>query len=356
MPQGQAFIEIGSMPPAVVPLGGATQTVVLGSVDANGNALTYASTTPTVCTVVGNELRLNAKGSCAVTLSSAAGTSEKLQVLADPLLVSSGFALDPGSSVGWTESYRTWQGGRVTVNPWSSALAAGWERCNAKADNGDSIDNWCYSKVADDGLSLLSALRLPETKWTPGNWQYGFNRIDIFSPWLIGFKTDDDTLNGLKVTTEKTLNFTLGVNADLYAAAKPIVVHLDLGKSNKNNCNVTLSTLVWVPKPGMVSYAVPLDNFAVTESCGLPDITKASLDDDVRKLPNPYDGTGAPVNEAAFKAALDKLAASRASAATLLQSSGVVRTRFWLMDINESNKTDGITASDLTLKGLIYFQ
>lgn len=356
MPQGQAFIEIGQMPPSVVPLQGATQTVVLGSVDANGNALTYASTTPTVCTVAGSELRLTAKGSCAVTLSSAAGTSEKLQVLADPLLVSSGFALEPRSSVGWTESYRTWQGGRVTVNPWSSALAAGWERCNAKADNGDSIDNWCYSKIADDGLSLLSALRLPESKWTPGNWQYGFNRIDIFSPWLIGFKTDDDTPNGLKVTNEKTLNFALEVNADLYSAAKPFVVHLDLGKSNKNNCNVTLSTLVWVPKPGMVSYAVPLDNFAVTESCDLPGLTKASLDDDVRKLPNPYDSTGAPVNEAAFKAALDKMSASRASAATVLQSSSVVRTRFWLMDINENNKTDGITASDLTLKGLIYFQ
>jgi len=353
LPQGRAFIEIGQMPPSVVPLQGATQTVVLGSVDATGNALTYASTTPTVCTVVGNELRLNAKGGCAVTLSSAAGTSEKLQVVVDPLLVSSGFL--PGSSVGYTESLKTWQQGRVTTNPWSSTLGAGWERCNPTTDDGVSTENWCYSKVSDDGLSLVSALHLPESRWTPGNWEYGFNRVEIFSPNLTAFDSAGDTKGALKLTTEKTLNFTLGVNADLYSAGKPIVVHLDLAKRN-NDCNVTLSTLVWVPKPGMVSYAVPLSNFAVTGKCGLSDVTEASLDNDVRKLPNPYDSTGAPVNAAAFQAALDKIATSRTSAATLLQSSSVVRTRFWLMDINENNKTGGITASDLTVNGLIYFQ
>jgi hypothetical protein len=353
MTKGQAFIQIGTMPPSVVPLQGATQTVALGSVDANGNALTYASTTPTVCTVVGHELRLNAKGGCAVTLSSAAGTSENLQVVVDPLLVSSGFM--PGSSVGWTESLKTWQGGRVTTNPWSSTLGAGWERCNPTTDDGVSTENWCYSKVSDDGLSLVSALHLPDSRWTPGNWQYGFNRVEIFSPNLFAFDSAGDTKGGLKLASEKTLNFTLGVNTDLYSAGKPIVVHLDLAKRN-NDCNVTLSTLVWVPKSGMVSYAVPLSNFAVTAACGLSGVTEASLDNEVRKLPNPYDSTGAPVNDAAFQAALDKIAASRTSAATLLQSSSVVRTRFWLMDINENNKTGGITASDLTVNGLIYFQ
>jgi len=354
MTKGQAFVEIGPMLPAVVPLQGTTQTVVLGSVDANGNALTYASTTPTVCTVAGSELRMSAKGNCAVTLSSAAGTSENLPVIVDPLLVSLGF--QQGSSVGFTDAFRTYLGGRVTVNPWSSTLGAGWERCNPTTDDGVSTENWCYSKVSDDGLSLVSSLHLPESKWTPGNWQYGFNRIEIFSPFITGFDPAADTKGGLKLTTEKTLNFTMGVNADLYKAGKPVVVHLDLAKSNNNNCNVTLSTLVWVPKPGMVSYSVPLSNFAVTGACGLSGVTEASLDNDVRKLPNPYDSTGAPVNDAAFQAALDKIAPSRASATTLLQSSSVVRTRFWLMDINENNKTGGITASDLTLNGLIYFQ
>ncbi len=337
-------------PPDYV-LSAATKSIALSATSGSGLPVTFSSDTPAVCTVSGSTLQLLAKGSCAVSAKQAGNESYKetttqRYIAVDPLLIADGFA--PGGGRGTMNNLVTKQGGNVWVNPWDSALNAGWEWCDASA--GD----WCYSKVSTDGSTLDSALHIPDTMFT-GGWQYGFNRIDIFAPGLSGFNSSGDTVGGLQVTTEKALGFTMGLGLDLYSSNKPIVVHLDLGKRN-NGCNVRLSTLVWAPLPGLLSYGVPLDNFAVTDACGLSGVTTASLDDDVRKLPNPFDSTGAPVNAAAFKAALDKMAASRASAATLLQSSNVVRTRFWLMDANVDKKTAGIYASDLTIKGAITIQ
>ncbi|MFG6432911.1 hypothetical protein [Roseateles sp. LYH14W] len=326
-------------------------SVALSATAESGLPVTFSSDTPAVCSISGSTVQLLAKGSCAVSAKQAGDANYKEAttqrfIAVDPLLVADGFA--PGGGRGTKNDLLTKQGGNVMVNPWNSALNAGWEWCDA------SGGDWCYSTVSSDGSTLDSALHIPDTMFT-GGWQYGFNRIDIFAPGLSGFNGSGDTAGGLQVTTEKALGFTLGLNADLHASSKPIVVHLDLGKRN-DGCNVRLSTLVWAPQPGLISYAVPLDNFAVTDSCGLAGVTTASLDDDVRKLPNPYDSTGTPVNAAAFKEALDKMAASRASAATLLQSSNIVRTRFWLMDANVDRKTAGIFASDLTIKGAITIQ
>jgi hypothetical protein len=328
-----------------------TKSISLSATSDAGLPATFSSDTPTICSISGSTLQFLAKGSCAVSAKQAGNESYKETttqrfIAVDPLVVADGFA--PGGGRGSMNNLKTKQGGGVTANPWDSALNAGWEWCDASA--GD----WCYSKVSTDGATLDSALHIRDTVFT-GGWHYGFNRIDIFAPGLNGFNSSGDTVGGLQVTTEKALGFTLGLNTDLYASSKPIVVHLDLGKRN-NGCNVTLSTLVWAPLSGLISYAVPLSNFAVTEACGLPGVTVASLDNDVRKLPNPYDSNGTPVNDADFKAALDKMATSRASAATLLQSSNVVRTRFWLMDPNVDRKTGGIFASDLTVKGAITIQ
>jgi len=355
--------EVTFTPPDYV-LSSATTSVPLSATASSGLPVTFSSTTPTICTISGNNLQLLAKGSCAVSATQAGNADYAEQttqrfIAVDPLVVADGFA--PGSGRGTSNSMSTKQGGGVTVNPWASPLNAGWEWCDA-----NSGGDWCYRTVSDDGSTLTSALRIPDTMYT-GGWQYSFNRIDIFAPGLTGFNSSGDTTGGLQVTTEQALGFTLGMNRGLWSASKPVVVHLDLGKRN-GTCNVTLSTLVYAPQPGSISYAVPLTNFAVTETCGLADVTGASLDNDVRTLPNPYDAKGQPTNAAAFAAALEKIAASRTSAAALLKSSNVVRTRFWLMDANTTIKpepTDTPTPtpaelksyiSDLTIKGAITIQ
>jgi hypothetical protein len=245
----------------------------------------------------------------------------------------------------------TAQGGKVSVNPWASPLNAGWEWCDANA-GGD----WCYRTVSDDGKSMTSSLHILDTQYT-GGWQYSFNRIDIFVPGITSFNGSGDTTGGLQVTTEQSLVFTLGVNADLYLSGKPVVVHLDLGKSN-NGCNVTLSALLYPKAAGLVSYAIPLTDFAVTDACGLAGVTAASLDDQVRKLPNPNGSSPSDAGAAkkAYDDALAMFLPARESAMTLLLSSNIVRTRVRLMDANVERKTGGVFASDLTISGAITIQ
>jgi hypothetical protein len=147
----------------------------------------------------------------------------------------------------------------------------------------------------------------------------------------------------------------MGVPLGLYAAGKPIVVYLDLGKRN-GGCNVELSTLVWPRAPGFVAYNIPLSNFAVTDSCGIGGVTAASVDNDIRKLPNPWDAAGNPSNIAAFNAALDGFKAARTSAMTLLGSSDIVRMRLKLFDINDSNPGTAFYSSSIGITGAITVQ
>lgn len=324
-----------------------TSSIELSATAESGVPVSFSSSTPANCAIEGSNLKLLGKGTCAVTAFAAGDDnyeehSEQRFIAVDPLLIADGF--DPsGAGRGSSNAMSTRQGGNVAVNPWGSPLNAGWEWCDGNA-GGD----WCYREVSADGSMLTSVLHYPESNWTPGGWQYGFNRIDIFAPGLSDFNASGDTASGVRVTTEQALGFTLGINNGLYAAGRPIVLHIDLGKRN-GSCNVTLSTLLW-PLDGLISYAVPLSVFAVTDACGLPDVATASLDDQVRRLPNPAN------DQAGYQAALDQMVDARAAAMTLLKTSDVARVRFRLMDVNDSVKTDGVYASDLTIKGAITIQ
>lgn len=347
--------QVTFAPPDYV-LSSASTSVALSATSESGLPVSFSSSTPANCAIEGNTLKLLGKGTCAVTASAPGdadweeGTTQRF-IAVDPLLIADGF--DPsGAGRGTSNAMSTKQGGNVTVNPWATLLNAGWEWCDGNA-GGD----WCYRTVSQDGSTLSSALEFPaDPAWIAehtagtGGWYTGFNRIDIFAPGLSDFNASGDTTSGLRVTTEQVLGFTLGVNTGLYTAGKPIVVHLDLGKRN-GSCNVTLSGLLW-PRNGLISYAFPLDNFAVTDACGLAGVTAASLDNDVRTLPNPNTTDGL----AAYQAALAKIADARASAMTLLKSSDIVRVRFRLMDINNSVGSNGVFASDVTIKGAITIQ
>jgi hypothetical protein len=350
-------------PPDYV-LSAATQSIPLSATAESGLPVTFASSTPNVCAINGSTLEIKAKGSCAVTAVQAgddtyAARSTARFVAVDPLLLADGFTA-ASAGEGTSDQMRTKQGGAVKANPWSNAAGGGWEWCNATGNN------WCYRAVSDDGSAMTSALHVPKENLS--GWWTGFNRIDIFAPGLTGFDGSGDTTSGLQVTTEQSLVFTLGVNNTLYKAAKPVLVHLDLGKRN-GGCNVVLSAHLWPAQPGLVSYSIPLSDFAVTDSCGLSGVTAASLDNDVRKVPSPWNASGQATNIAAYNAALDTFKAARTSATTLLQSSTIVRARFWMMEFNDRALPDpdkdvpkptpqeaNTYATDLTIKGAITIQ
>jgi hypothetical protein len=363
--------QITFVPPDYV-LSAQTSSIELSATAESGLPVSFSTSTPEVCTITGSTLQLKGKGSCAVVAAQegdpnyAAGATPRF-IAVDPLLLADGFT--PGSGAG-SGNLATKQGGAVVANPWASPLN-GWEWCNAQDDSGNSNENWCYRTVSDDGTTLTSALHVPDSRLS--GWYTGFNRINIFAPGLAGFNGSGDTTSGLRVTSEKVLAFTLGVNktlAEYPSPGRPVVVNLDLGKSN-GGCNVELSALVW-PDSGLVSYGIPLGDFAVTNNCGLADVTATSLDS-VRALPDRNGPVGATPDEVAraeadYQTALAGLKDARAAAAGLLGTSDVVRVRFWMYDFNDKVKPAATDVppptaeelarfdTDLTIKGAITIQ
>jgi len=348
-----------------------TSSIQLSATADTGLPVTFSSTTPDVCTINGSTLELKAKGSCAVVATQAgndtyAAQSTQRFVAVDPLIVANGFT--PSSGVG-SGSTTTPQGAAVAANPWSSLLG-GWEGCPAVHDLGDKVPpdtrfesnaNWCYWKVSDDGSTLTSALHIPEAKLS--GWYTGFNRINIFAPGLSDFNGSGDTATGLRVTTEKVLAFTLGVNREGFLAGRPVVVSIDLGKRN-NGCNVELSALQYL-RSGMNSFAIPLTDFAVTNNCGIGGVTATKVDS-VRALPSRLGAENATPEEVAaaetkYQTELAKLKDARDSAMTLLKSSDIARVRFWMYDFNDKFPTTGSDGTktfitDLSVTGAITVQ
>ncbi len=330
----------------------ASSVALTASTD-SGLPVTFTVDTPTKCSISGSTLSLLGKGTCAVTAKQAgddkyAPQSKQAFIAVDPLLLADGFDVVTGNGAGSSSDLRTAQGGGVTTNPWDSTLGSGWTWC------GSDRPDWCYHSVSADGKTLTSALEVPKANF-PTGWHTGLNEIDIFTPGKTGFDSGGDTTGGLRVTAETALGFTMGVPQGLYAAGKPIVVYLDLGKSN-GGCNVELATLVWPRASGFVGYNVPLSNFAVTNNCGIGGVTAASVDNDIRKLPNPWDAAGNPTNIAAFNTALDGFKDARTSATTLLGSSDIVRMRLKLFDINDSNPGTAFYSSSISITGAITVQ
>jgi hypothetical protein len=227
-------------------------------------------------------------------------------------------------------------------------LGNGWNWCDS------SRPDWCYQTVSPDGKLFTSALEVPTSRYS-GGWHAGTHEIDIFVPGKTAFSSSGDTTGGVRVSTETALGFTMGIPPGLYASGRPIVLHLDLGKRN-GSCNVELSTLVWPRMSGLVGYNIPLSNFAVTNNCSIAGVTAASLNDQIRKLPSPWNDKGEPTNLAAFNTALDGFKPARDSAATLLGSSDIVRMRLRLIDINDSRPVNGFYSSSISLFGAITIQ
>ncbi|MDR7267401.1 hypothetical protein J2X20_000030 [Pelomonas saccharophila] len=344
--------QIAFAPPDYV-LSKATTSVTLTATAESKGPVTFTADTPANCSITGDQLKLLGKGTCAVTATQAgndtyAAQSTQRFIAVDPLLLADGFDVATGNGAGSSSDLRTAQGGGVAVNPWDSTLNSGWQWC------GSDRPDWCYHTVSSDGKTLVSALEVPKANF-PTGWHTGLNQIDIFAPGKTAFNGGGDTTGGLRVTTETSLGFTMGVPQGLYAAGKPVVLYLDLGKNN-GGCNVELATLVWPRAPGFAAYNIPLSNFAVTNNCGIAGVTAASVDDNIRKLPNPWDATGMPTNIGAFNTALDGFKDARTSAMTLMGSSDIVRMRLKLFDINDTNPGTAFYSSSIGLTGAITIQ
>lgn len=268
-----AFIVVDSAPPFVVSTAGGVQTVALGTKDANGQALSYVSNTPSVCAVAGRELRLLAKGSCQFDMTIAGGGSESFTIGVDPRFYASGF----NSTLS-----RTAENGEVSLAA-GSALD-GW--CGGKTPS------WCNVSMATDlngfspwvtGAYDIKPLVPDDSNWGEDSsiaWSYygfqiGAPRTPVLKP---DGTLDRYDLLPFELKTETSMFVAYGLDPQLYALGAKVFVRIQTShavtKPDGGECFVTVSQLSQPKSAAPAGYMLQLENFAVTENCGLADMPK----------------------------------------------------------------------------------
>jgi hypothetical protein len=258
---GTVLFPVMPVPPVVVQLQGKTQSVVLGKTDADGSALSYASTAPSVCEVVGNELLLKANGSCTFTLSKSGAASENLLVTVGPRFFASSFdaALKRTAEFGEIN-----MGAGVPIASWCGAVSPSW--CNVNVGPASTTF----------GFDIKPVGRPDWTGSTNGWWAYDGGQIGAPRKQV---KDASGTVTGYEllpfdVKTEETMFVTLQANATMLKDGKGLFVRIRTNHYNKkadnSDCYVTVSVHLHPTSSAPTGYLIPFKDFAVTDKCEIP--------------------------------------------------------------------------------------
>lgn len=255
----QAFVPVDTIPPFVVQTQGKTQKVALDGADAGGNALSYTSSTPAVCTVSGNVLQLLAKGRCSVTMTGG-GASEDFFVSVDPRFFATGFN---------TSLNRTAEFGEINFG--AGVPIASW--C------GGATPSWCKLGLTTFSSSfafdITPAAQAGWTGSTNGWWSYYSYEIGAPRKQVVGAGGPTYEWQAFDVKTEESLFFGLGMNATQFAGGGDVFVRIrtnHVTKVNGNDCYVTVSAHLHPKTADPTGYLVPLSEFAVTNRCEIAEL------------------------------------------------------------------------------------
>lgn len=257
-PQKIAFRNPGAQPLD-------TQPVVLTAVASTGKPVTFATTTPAVCTVSGNTLAKLANGLCTVTATQSGDDIIAAQVVTKniPIGTEKGPALT--FLTGYKDSTATREGG--AINGSAGANVNGWW-CNGN----------CTTIVPADGSSFTFGLDIKLDHPADGSWIGGYWGMNVFAAGLQDMAKGFDTAVGLRIDAQAAVKFNLAQNAEWFnTGSNGVNVDLVLGhyavKDGKDACNVTLRAVVTPASTAAADYSLGLrDKFTIGESCGLKDL------------------------------------------------------------------------------------
>jgi len=249
---------VGTAPPA------------LSATASSGLAVSYASSTPSVCTVSGTALTLLAGGTCTIvasqagnaTYGAAAPVADSFPVAGAPapqtLTFSSGFA---GGSL-------TVEGG--SFGGYSGSNEDGYN-CSGFCGGGGAF----VPGVAADASAFYYYYQTP----TPATDEY----VGIFlgAPGVTGGPSASADTPGVQITSQTTIQFQFGMNPEWFSSATPNVgVLLTMGKHyavNGNPCNVKLLSVFTPTAQASTAYSIPLSSFVINQNCADTSLTVASV-------------------------------------------------------------------------------
>jgi hypothetical protein len=258
IPQRLVFRNPGAQPLDSTPL----QLVATSSVA--GKTVTFASSTPSVCTVSGTTLTKVGNGICTVTATQA-GDDFYAEIKSEKN-IPIGTATSPALTFlsGYKDISHTKEGG--TINGYAGADANGWWCAGS-----------CTTTVPADGGSLAFSFDLNlKQPGASGYWQ-----LDMFAANLNDVAKGADTLSGLRIDAQSAMKFNLAQNPEWFSSSNnKLNIYLTLGHhvskpdqdptKPASDCNVTLKATVTPTSAAATNYSVGLkDQFTISDSCGL---------------------------------------------------------------------------------------
>jgi hypothetical protein len=257
-----------------------TPVALVGSTTVAGQAISFTTSTPTVCSVTGNTLQKLANGICTVT--GAAGTDD------DPVYAKAtvtrnipiGTAqADPLTFLtGYKDTSHTNEGGGIGGSGANSE--AGWW-CEGTGDGGAFAH--CTPTVAADGSSFTFDYTATLAKAPDGRGMGGGFDMYALAPTLADLVKGADTLTGLHIDAQAAIKFNFAQNQEWFSSSNNkvnvqlIVGHHamvpdgtdDKGNPKTKDCNVTLQSQFTPTAAGPTNYSVNLKSFTVSNACGL---------------------------------------------------------------------------------------
>jgi hypothetical protein len=254
----------------------------LAATSDSGLAVSFASTTPDVCTVSGSTLTLVSRGQCSIAASQA---GDATYAAATPVVVNFlvGDAPPPVITFasGFQSTGQTIEGGGVST--FSGSNKDGWWCSDA---------TWCFSSISSDGSSFTYTFLLQPTDPNYHNTDQGIGAyfgLQLFAPGVTGFKSDGDTTDGIRIDKQASLKFTLAEDAVWYGTKSggsnnghnaDVKVSLVLGHfalKDSKACNIAVQAIFTPTSASAQTYQLELDQFtAVSESCNVSGLNAAN--------------------------------------------------------------------------------
>jgi len=243
---------LGFLNPGSVPVGASVQVAGTSSKSALADLpVTFATSTPAVCSVTGTTLRTLADGLCVVSATQAG--NDYFNAASVSKTVPVGAAEAP--SLVFTGGYKANDPGRTAENGKIDWYASSANKLTAAAD----------------GSTLTFTMNKPASDADHG----GYFGLRMYAATLDGLVGNADTTAGVRIDSQKAIKFNLMMNPEMIAAQKTrLRVWLYLGHHVKDNCNVILEkfmTPVFTSAvQGVQEQSIDLKTFTVQNSCGLP--------------------------------------------------------------------------------------
>lgn len=235
------------------------QPVTLSASVDTGRPVTFATSTPSVCSVSGNQLSKLANGLCVVSAIQDGGDIFVTTKLDRNVPIGTEQAAALTFLSGYKDTSTTRELG--SIGTYSGSSADGWWCGGA----------WCGSAVSGDGSSFSYFYSIQPNDASGLGAYWGFT---MMAGTLTSMASGTDTLLGVRIDSQAALRFNLAQNSEWFSTGQNGVnVDLYLGHyalKDGKDCNVKLRAVVTPTAAAATDYSVGLrDRFSVSEACGL---------------------------------------------------------------------------------------